>query len=320
MSTSIDDLLGPAAGRFFGEGFKRVGQQIRAIEVSGDGVRGRATVTYPTDWSRKASGNPPPHLSTIDALVIAVQLAEIHLIHEHGVAQRRAMWLRSFDMRAGISPLETLDELAVHARRVGGHGTSSTYLCAAGPIRLTCEIEHPMPTRSRATAAFYAVASDVLGHPERRYYGAGFKARGQRLHSLRVAEDAASVQAQIALLDPPHVLDEGFGGAYQPSVSLLDCFVALAQLAQVLAYRIDDIERGHSHTLWMRRLALTADAPQQPMSQPFNGSVSLRRSRLLSLDGADWRSLDVAGGFLGIHGHASMAHRLPIETTRSLAA
>jgi hypothetical protein len=321
MTMSIDDHLGPCAGRYFGEGFKRVGHRLTGIEVRRADVRAVAAVTYPADWSRKAAGSPPPHLSTVDALVLAVQLAEIHLTHTYGLGleQRRGMWLRSFEMRASATPQEDLHEFGVRAVLVRRHGSVSTYECAIGAIGVSCDVEHASSPRFVAEGA-YAGADDILGPPAGRYYGDGYKARALRLGDVRVAPGADLVQATIALSAPDRCADDGFAGAHQPSVSPLDAFLALAQLAQVLAYRLDGLDRGESHTLWMRRVALESAAPRQPIGDPFVGAVALRRTRRVSYRGDVWRTLDMAGGFLGITARASMAHRLPVLSERNRAA
>ena len=101
---------------------------------------------------------------------------------------------------------------------------------------------------------------------------------------------------------------------------LCNHFVHHAKLAQVLAYRLDGLDRGESHTLWMRRVALESAAARQPIGDPFVGAVALRRTRRVSYRGDVWRTLDMAGGFLGITARASMAHRLPVLSERNRAA
>ena len=83
---NIEDSLGPAATRFFGRGFRRVGVTLAGLAVepapAGGRIEATAQVSYPSGWSvRDAREAPRPHLSTIDALTIAVQVAEAYLAH-----------------------------------------------------------------------------------------------------------------------------------------------------------------------------------------------------------------------------------------------
>src|SRR5262249_53707404 len=87
----IDDLLGSAAQRFFGDGHRRISQLLRDITVHSDGagghrVLGCASVSYPPDWSVKNSAAElRPHLSTIDALLLSVALGECYLAQVRGL-------------------------------------------------------------------------------------------------------------------------------------------------------------------------------------------------------------------------------------------
>ena len=321
---SIDDHLGPRQGRFFGDGFKRIGHRVTEVEMRRrDGheyVSAKAGLAYPGDWSRKAAGPLRPHLSSVDALALAVQLAESFLIHRYGLdpEQRRAMWLRSFDMRSGTTPQEDLTRFDVRALRVScapavvvRHGHVSKFVCLVGTLTLTCEIEHDVTRRPMVDGA-YPNLTAILGPAERRYYGGGYRLRSQLIEDVRV--HPAAVEGDVSLADPPEALDLGLGGAYQPTPSMIDALVSLAQLAQVMAYRLDGIARSESNTLWMRRLAQTAARPAAPSSGPFAGRVEPRRSRRVRLAGALWRTLDVDAELAGIQVRSSIAHQLPSET------
>jgi len=105
---SIDDILGPAAQRFFGDGHRRVRQMLRNVTVDGDGrgghrVRGCASVSYPADWSVKSvSDELRPHLSSIDALLLAVALGECYLTHARGLdPKQRRRSPAKFSRRSG---------------------------------------------------------------------------------------------------------------------------------------------------------------------------------------------------------------------------
>lgn len=111
LSSSIDDLLGPSESRFFGSGYRRVGQRLNAA-VLGRGApdaERRGSVLYPVDWSvKQQAAKLAPHLSTIDALLFAAQLAEAALTARHGLTaeQRRSAWLRKVEIRAYATPQE----------------------------------------------------------------------------------------------------------------------------------------------------------------------------------------------------------------------
>src|SRR4051812_37508327 len=89
IAGSIDTHLGAASARFFGEGFKRVAHEVTGLVITGRPGLGcltaRAQILYPRDWSSKSHGALRPHLSSVDALVLAAQLAEAHLVHRYAL-------------------------------------------------------------------------------------------------------------------------------------------------------------------------------------------------------------------------------------------
>jgi len=329
---SIDQHLGPASGRFFGEGFKRVNHTISDLGIgSAEGrgtIRAKAALTYPGDWSKKSTGSLRPHVSSIDGLVLAVELAEAYLTHSYGLdlGQRRRMWLRSFEQRVA-APQEDLAQVgaqAVHTGCVSAAAGSrrdhvSTFSCVIGTMRVTCTIEHDIASETAAPGR-YGSATEILGDASRRHYGDGYKRRKQHIADVVPAADGQLVEAAITVSDPQPSANDGFAGAYEPSVSMVDGLLSLAQLAQVLAYRIDGIEREASNTFWMRRLVMSSTAPVNPLDDRFDAALAVPRGRLLEMGSGFWRVLELSGHFGAMQVQSSVAHALPGNSTSLHAA
>ncbi|MEU7040946.1 AvrD family protein [Streptomyces varsoviensis] len=343
---SLDACLGPRGSRFFGTGYKRVGQQLHHIATDGltgpgAGADARATLTYPADWSRKAAGRElRPHLSSIDALVLAASLAEIHLNGAHGLdeEQRRRTWLRSADIRAGSRPHEDLADFAVSARLAhsapvgpvhGGGGAgeaegaaagpyapvSSVYDCRIGELKVRCDFVHEAAGDRPRGPARYATDEEALGAARTRHYGAGYKAHSHHADGVSVDLAEQRVRARQFVVPSVERLHEAHGAeaAYAPSVSLVDTLVCVAQLAQALLYAQDGVDRGRSNTLWMRRTVVGAHSPLRPMAGPIEAKAYVTRTRLLGLGDGTWRVADLAvDDFSGIYGRCSIAHQLPM--------
>ncbi|MFI0238028.1 AvrD family protein [Streptomyces sp. NPDC016845] len=326
---SLDSCLGPGSTRFFGSGYKRVTQTLRDISTDGSGrpgarVTARGTLTYPRDWSRKAgSGDLRPHLSSIDALVLAASLAEIHIARSFGLtpAQRRRVWLRHADVRAGSSPHEELTDFPVRGELTdvagadGGESVlASTFECRVGRLRVRCTLVHEQGAGSGGPVT-YADEKQALGPAGTRHYGEGYKQREQYGEQVRVDLERQRVRvlqrvvAQDADASAP---THGAEAAYGPSVSLVDALVGVAQLAQILLYAQDGLARGDSDTLWMRRFVISARTPVRPLGRGFVPTVSTAGSRILSMGDARWRTAELAvDDFAGIGGRCWLAHRLP---------
>ncbi|WP_431044503.1 AvrD family protein [Streptomyces sp. P1-3] len=341
---SLDACLGPQESRFFGAGYKRVGQYLRHIVADGSTAPGAevnawASLSYPRDWSRKSSARElRPHVSSIDVLVLAASLAEVHLNTGHRLTpeQQRRTWLRSVDIRASNRPHEDLTDFPVRARLVAteseGAGAGllrSTYDCRVGGLKARCAFVHEPGARTAdgdpACHVFNSVA-DALGPAQVRVYGEGYKAHRQTARDVAVdlAGQRVHARQQLALHPDDRMEPAGQGrpgarrgaeAAYAPSVSMVDALVSIAQLAQALLYAQDDLARGRSDTLWMRRMVIEADTPTRPADAPFDAAAYTTKNRLISLDGELWRATDLrVDDFCGIHGWCSIAHRLPAHS------
>ncbi|MFD8707645.1 AvrD family protein [Kitasatospora sp. NPDC059648] len=327
---TVDDYLGPGEKRFFGEGYKRAEQRLTDIRVGvgpeGVGhVRARAGASYPDDWSRKGKRNQRPHLSSIDALLLAGETAEIHLAHVLGLdADRRSTArLRRVRMKAGTSPVEEeLDEFPVEATvtelpygAAGPDMRVSIADCRVGAMRVQCEIEHPAGV-VRSEPGAYDGPDALLGSAVLRPYGAAHKAKYQLIEHLSVDfpnnSASATVSSRFRESEAADAPVRGLESHSHRATSILDVFVATIQLGQILLYEIDGVPRSESNTLWMRQTVLDIAEPHRPVTAPEPLSVHLEGTELLtSRDGETWRLVDIVGRLRHMSVRCSAAHRLP---------
>jgi hypothetical protein len=324
---AIDDLLGPARDRFFGSGYRKVDHRLRDVEIetaagSSARVTASATVGYPVDWARKdAAGVQPPHLSSVDTLVLGVSLCEAYLAHRYGLddAQRARMWLRRVDIRAGSRPQDDLAGFTVNARlkatgpaEGGRHRIRiSVFECVIGTMKLRCAVMHEVTDRAPADGSYRDV-DDLLGPADERYFGTGYRKNRYDVRDVKL--DAANTYAEAAVRSTSGSGPEpvrGLEGAYQPAVSMIDSIVLTAQLAEVILYRTDGLERGQTDTMWLRSLSMESPDPRRPAPGGFSGATAVTKNRTLDLDGARWRVLDMVAYCQGIEQTHSVAHRLP---------
>ena len=327
---NIDDYLGPAETRFFSRGYQRAEYDIHDLVVR-PGTDGAAATTalvdirYPRDWSVKDQhADLRPHLSTIDVFVLGVQLAELHLAHTFGLsaADRQVAWLRRVTIRAGDAPQEELTGLAcsatprAHRPAAGAEDATTTMDCRIGAMRVRCEFVHPAGTGAARTARYDDIV-DALGDPRRQFFGAGFKERRHTVTDVQVDLERLRCDARVRLGGGPQDATplDGTEGAYQPGVSMIDCFVVSLQLAQVLLYELDTISRRESETLWMIRTTLEAATPVRPAPAVLDTTTEVTASHLVPLRGRTWRNVDLASELGGVTLRCSFAHQLP-ETDR----
>ncbi|MEV4344561.1 AvrD family protein [Actinoplanes sp. NPDC049596] len=327
---SIDDYLGPGENRFFSRGYQRAEYDVRDIVIdSGDGdaagVRAQVSLSYPPGWSSKGGVDQRPHLSTVDALVLGVQMAEIHLarVRSLGPAERASAVLRKAVVRAGGAPQEDLTGIVLSAVPVKSEDAGpagrvrSTYDCVVGSLRVRYEIEHPVGTPTTAQEKFGG-PDEVLEQPASRFFGAGFKQRRHHIGDVEVDMGSLTATAAVHFEPEDRVAARGIDGDRQPGVTVVDTFVVSLQLVQVLLYELDSIRRADSRTLWMMRTVLTApvDPPPLPVgpgqAQPAEAALTGRR--VLDMRGGRWRSVDVRANYAGVEVRCSFAHELPPGT------
>jgi hypothetical protein len=323
---TIDAHLGAASTRFFGEGFRKVRHRLGDAEVvvAGDGrlqVVARGTLTYPQNWSVKTTGSLTPHLSTIDAFVMAVEASELLLVRVYGLGprERSRAWIRSADFRAGATPQEDLGDFPVSASiattRPNGGPLGLTFVseldCRIGSVKVRMSIEHDV-ARIRHEVGAIGAPDEVLGESSARFYGAGYTARRHVIDDVR-REGEATVSARVRIdgWGDDRALCDDLGGEYRPAVSIVDAMTAQPQIAQALLYDLDGIDRSESHTLWMRRAAVTATTPHRAIEAPFTMIATVARSRLTPVGGVTFRSTDFVGSFQGLACSYSLAHQLP---------
>ncbi|MCX4747727.1 AvrD family protein [Kitasatospora sp. NBC_01287] len=323
LSDSIDDLLGPAESRFFGSGYRRVGQRVHQLswDEEHQTLNAVAGVLYPVDWSvKQKAGKLAPHLSTIDALLFAAQLAETALTARYGLTeeQRRAAWLRKVEIRAGAAPQEEgLTAFPASAQLkespvapLDQQALVSLVVCRIGRMTVRCTVEHAAGTGARVE-----VRDDLLGPVEQRPYGTGYRAHRQALTDLRVDAHGLvpTVDGKLAVTAAPSeaIGTRGLEGAYQPGITLVDAFVTALQLGQVLLYELDSVARADSNTLWMRRTVLESSRPDRPGAQAAPVTAILEAAQIVQAQGADWRNADIVAETGGVRVVCSVTHKLP---------
>ncbi|MFQ6328931.1 AvrD family protein [Nocardia sp. CWNU-33] len=310
---TIDAVLGHREGRFFGEGYKRIAHHIFDIALDHDPAgRPRLTasagVTYPLDWSQKSSRVLEPHLSSIDCSIFGYRLLEVILREFCGltVGEIRSSWLSYIQFSSGTAATESLDQFRIVATVTAVGDSSITVTSELGAaMALEATVTLPVTPRLRTMEP-----RTVLEEGHGYFHGAVYQ-RGQYLRNVVIAnaESRAGAEFELVEQDSPGG-GRGVADAYQPSVTLVDATVILAQLSQVLLYELDNIARKDSETLWMRRMTARAAAAPPPY-EPGSASTQMVRSMILTFGGGDWRISTWEADFAGCEIRYDLAHRLP---------
>jgi len=255
--------------------------------------------------------------------VLGAQFAELYLAHAYaldGTARAQA-WLRRVTLTAGTAPQEELTTMpaAVTLRETVPAPDDrfvSTFDCRVGALRARYEIVHPL-ARLINDSGQYATPDELLGPAAARYFGAGFTSGSQSVRDVTVDMADLTAAATAWIVPATGGVFAGLEGAYQPSVSVLDCFVVNLQLAQILMYELDSISRADSNTLWMLRTVLEAGRPDRSCHAPLAAYIEMTGKHLLSLRGGRWRNAEFTAWLGGLQMRCSFAHELPATPDRS---
>ncbi|MBD2786214.1 hypothetical protein ID858_15445 [Xenorhabdus sp. DI] len=322
---SIDDYLGDSKTRFFGMGYRRVVYDVKNIDIQFDHSKNDRpkltsliSVEYPLDWSKKKETNLLPHLSSIDTLILSTQFCEIFLKHsfQFNSFNCKKMWLKNLKLKSGMTPQEELDNISAKitwksTSKSNNDMMTSIFDCQIGKMEARCEIEHPI-AEIVCKNGFYASPTDILEPSNSRYYGDIFKYCGQSLQDISYDSENHTASARVKLNIPEfyHSVN-GIDGHYQPSATYVDCFVVNLQLAQVLMYELDHINRKDSETLWMLRTEIEASTPIRDFKFNYDATTRITSTYKLKIRGEYWRYVDIEGDFAGIKMKCSLGHKLP---------
>ncbi|MEV8443333.1 AvrD family protein [Actinosynnema sp. NPDC051121] len=314
---TVDDFLGPAEKRFFSAGYRRVGYEFGEVTADRTGVATTLRLDYPADWSKKAAarGALPPHLSTVDAILLGAQLTELCLVSNYRLtaAQRRLIRLDDIRIKAGSAPDEVLDQVPVTASLVDtadhpGGRSRSTVDVTVGRMRVRCAAVHDTAEAEQAHGT-HPSPEAVLGPAASRYYGTGFVRGSHRIDELSV--DVERLRATASVTVHPTDADQGIEGAYQPRATAVDFFVTGLQLGQVLLYELDSMRRGASNTLWMRNTHMTLPESHDGLLERVPLMTAIENPKLIEMSGGVWRTADIVAELGGARFTCAVTHQLP---------
>lgn len=327
--SSIDVLLGESQTRFFGAGYRSIRRQVSnvALDARAGTVEASAAIRYPAAWSTKRERELQPHLSSIDALALAAQLAETYLRVAYGVEGGAAdsLWIERCLFKPGQTPTTDLERVAVRCALLDTQsvpdslfGHRSRFAVRVGTISVELSVEHQVVTQ-RDIEARWGDIEDVLGPAEASYYGSAYTADRLALSDVEFDKSGERVAGTLDVEPPANgVKLTGMGAAYYPFVSELTTIVSVAQLAQALLYRYDGVTREQSNNLWMRKILLVSPRPVAATRDLHVETWSTKMSLLPVKDGV-WRSGNFELALPGVTGEYTLAHLLPASAGLSAA-
>lgn len=343
--TDIEEIIGVKNSRFFGNGFSKVENQIidihinsahidqpiiingKECKIKGDiegYVNAKGKLLYPEGWSKKSDTELKPHLSTIDALNLSVQLNEIFLLNKYNLGQedRKKMWLKKYSISAGNAPYEDLKCFDICTFFKGTDTSKATFYqyvsvfeSHIGALKVYCEIEHPINEIALVKANHYDNVNDILGDSYKRYYGNGYRYTEYDIKNIKINTENETIENLINVTRA-NPTNYGFEGAYRPtSLSMIDSIILCGQISQALLYSIDKVDRSETGTLWMRKVTMESMSPFQACEE-FLATTRIENGKIIKMKGRPWRKAEIHSFLDGINCEYSLAYELPVTNEK----
>lgn len=265
--SSIDDVLGPAPQRYFGEGYRGVRVRVASKDATGAVPEIKGYLEYPSAWSsRRGVVRHDRHLGTIDAVVLACRATELTSV---GTGP-----LQTIEIAAPTSP--TVGTGAVPIAIVGADGQHFSY--RIGELRVSVGMAgHREPRGSDETPgwmkSWHTTSTGVL-----------------RLDDIEIDIDAGVARATATKMEQRPSrwsIDSNAGG-----VSAADAIAAAGAMTEATLFQRAKVQRDDVGNFWMRRahIDFVHSSPQRP-----NGPISVEtvRSHVFPRGQSRWHSARV---------------------------
>ena len=318
MSTKfdcIDDFLGEKSTRFFSNGYKRAVRNMNDVVITSSGAEAMCSVSVPEDWSVKGGAHQIAHLSSVDALLIALQLSEAYCVVLYALSEylRKAITIVSFSMKAGKVPLENLENFKSTTTLSSVEDSLFSFVSHVGGMIVTLQLRLPFTCEDSTLlpkeGLHYDTISSILGESAHNFYGTGFSNASHDIRDVTVDLDASLVTAKIDSAFTNRLSYQGMETMLDPCASPIDAMVILSQLGQCYLYLLDGISRANSSTLWMR--GMTFSTTGSAGGDTSSAAINVVRSERLLIEGKPWRCVHIEGHIGDMTVFYGLGHILP---------
>lgn len=297
----VDDILGNYSERYFGLGHKQTtySEIFDIHEEAGDFI-GYVALHQESCWSKKKDVVVTPHLSSLDGIVLAVLMVEKYLEKMAPWLSLETLFVESFEMKAGATPIEDLTRIPIKLKRI--KQDKETY--AATIHILSMKINLSIRQYDLAP-----VTPQVADNPS--YVATHLKSITHDLTNIDLlSKKYANCDVVRHCISNPSY--RGISSRYSASISIFEWLIIVSQFAQVMAYNFDEITRCDSDTLWMRTIKAEIKNPLV-YTDPTLVIGEIVKSSSLKRGEDEWRILEMQGGTIdeAVIFSGNIAHKIP---------
>ncbi|HEK9989525.1 TPA: avirulence protein [Streptococcus equi subsp. zooepidemicus] len=297
----VDTLLGDHKTRYFGDGHKRTSYSINHDQNN----QAYGTITQSGVWSNKSDKVIQPHLSTLDGIVLASLAAEGYLKEQYEVCE--GFYLSQFSVKSGRKPIEDLNRVPIVVQKSSFNGDKASFTVSVLDMTVNLvfkRIDTYTAKDNKPAAEAKDYLSNHLKDIHHHIYDVNF------LDALDIADKCSIFcKANKAIR---HVSNyKGISSQLSNSYSLLELLIIFSQMAEMLAYYADDIDRRYSETLWMKNVSAELVEPIPDGELALLGKIT--KNKLLDMKGKDWKLFEMSGTDTQnrVRISSKIAHQLP---------
>lgn len=298
---SDESFLGSRKKRYFSSSYKKINCDIKELIIQNNSLLGNLSIAWPEVWSEKNGELRKPHLGSLELYVIAVRFVEHYLGIIDNLKKEciEKVWVNNFVPKVGQGAIENCHELACRCSKLSQRQDKNRINCLfevkIGKATVRLAIDYNLCEEKRCFAGCVANPCisiqkllDLRVHDERSFYTTGYKIPVHKITDIIVNKEEQSVRADIELLNIElSPFFNGLSKAYQPCLTFCDIILVTGQLAQILLFSLDNINREEAGNLWMR----TADCKYfRPIKENTGVKISVKESSMLKTGGIEYRA------------------------------
>lgn len=278
--TDADAYLGSSDSRFFSSGYKKVSYELADEEVLNNSYSASLRLTYPEDWSVKKKNRLPPHLSSIDVMLMSARSCGEILASRN----KEKFEISQMTIRASRKPLEDLNSVYIIFDVMSESELTVMFVGKVGNMNVALEVTNRESNDLQLSSTFSIE---------------GFKNSKQSIENIKLKN----------ILESEAIVIKTVNGERCEHIDYIDAFVSGLQLGQILLYELDDITREESNNLWMRNIVLKL-SPKENTHLNNNLEVVLENITLIKKDDTEWRCADIVAKLNNIQLRCSITHQL----------
>ena len=275
-----DAYLGSSDARFFSSGYKKVNYQLADETILNKSYSANLRLLYPKDWSVKKKNRLPPHLSSIDVMLMSARSCGEILASR----SKEKFEISQMTIRASTKPLEDLNNVRIIFDIISESENTIMFVGKVGNMNVDLEVTNRENNDLQLSSNFSTE---------------GFKNSRQSIENIRLNNKLESEAIVIKTVN----------GEICEHIDYIDAFVSGLQLGQILLYELDDVTREESNNLWMRNVNFKS-SPKGNAYLNNNLEVFLENINLIKKDNTEWRSADIVANLKNIQFRCSITHQL----------